>query len=156
LLQFVNVIKGDMSVVGPRPLVLREAAIHTAVERRLFDAKPGITDISSIVFSDLGDIVASEPDADIAYNQLVRPWKSRLGLLYIDRQSLSLDASIIFLTVTNFFARSWTLNVVAKLLRRLGASTELVAVAERKRKLQPTPPPGSDTVVTHRIPNAAS
>ena len=150
--QFVNVLKGDMSVVGPRPQVPREAALYTEEERRLFEVRPGITDLASIVFSDLDRIVASEPDPDIAYNQLVRPWKSRLGLFYIEKGGFLIDLSIIALTVLNFVWRAQALKLLGTLMRRLRAGPELVAVAERRHKLQPTPPPGSDRIVESRTP----
>ena len=151
--QFLNVLVGDMGIVGPRPQVPRETALYTEAEKRLLSVRPGITDLASIVFSDLDRIVASEPDPDIAYNQLVRPWKSRIGLFYIDNRSLVLDVSIIALTVLNFVSRRQTLRLLAALMRRLGASSELVAVAERRHKLQPAPPPGSDKIVESRTPN---
>lgn len=150
--QFFNVLFGDMSVVGPRPQVPREAAIYTDVEKRLFDVRPGITDFSSIVFSDLDQIVASEPDADIAYNQLVRPWKSRLGLFYIDSRTFVLDVWIVLLTVLNFVSRQRALKIIGRLLRERGADPALIAVAERAHKLRPTAPPGSDRIVETRTP----
>ena len=81
--QLWNVAKGDMSLVGPRPNVVREVDLYTAEERHLLDARPGITDLASIVFADEGDILADKADPDIAYNQLIRPGKSRLGLFYV-------------------------------------------------------------------------
>ena len=62
--QLWNVLKGDMSLVGPRPNVERETDAYTSVERCLLSVKPGITDISSIVFSDLNEILW-----DISMNQ---------------------------------------------------------------------------------------
>jgi lipopolysaccharide/colanic/teichoic acid biosynthesis glycosyltransferase len=98
LTQLWNVLKGDMSLVGPRPNVKRETDLYTPLEKKLLRVKPGITDISSIVFSDEGDILKDQTDPDIAYNQLIRPGKSLLGLLYIDNQSLVLDLNLCFLT----------------------------------------------------------
>ena len=79
LTQLWNVLKGDMSLVGPRPNVKRETDLYTSQEKRLLSVKPGITDFASIVFSDEGEILADKSDPDIAYNQLIRPGKSRLG-----------------------------------------------------------------------------
>ena len=62
LTQLWNVLKGDMSLVGPRPNVKRETDLYTPVERKLLDVKPGITDISSIVFSDEKDLPAAPTD----------------------------------------------------------------------------------------------
>ena len=83
LTQLWNVFLGDMSLVGPRPNVQRDVDLYTDIEKKLLTVKPGITDFSSIVFSDEGDILKEKDDPDLAYNQLIRPWKSRLGLIYI-------------------------------------------------------------------------
>ena len=78
--QLWNVLWGQMSLVGPRPQVKRDADLYTAEEARLLSVRPGITDFSSIVFADEGEILKDKSDPDLAYNQLIRPWKSRLGL----------------------------------------------------------------------------
>ena len=150
LSQLWNVLKGDMSLVGPRPNVKRETDLYTAEERRLLTVRPGITDLASIVFSDEGDILAGKDDPDIAYNQLIRPWKSRLGLFYVDHQSLALDIQIIVLTAVAIVHRPTALAGVARILDRLGAPDELQEVARRVRPLVPHPPPGSDQIVTSR------
>ena len=56
-------------------------------KKKLLSVKPGITDFSSIVFSDEGEILKDSDDPDLDYNQLIRPWKSRLGILYIENRS---------------------------------------------------------------------
>ena len=86
LVQLWNVLIGDMSLVGPRPNVKTETDLYTDVEKKLLLVRPGITDFSSIVFSDEGEILEGRDNPDLAYNQLIRPWKSRLGLLYIKNQ----------------------------------------------------------------------
>ena len=83
LTQLINVLLGTMSLVGPRPNVQTEVDLYTKVELSLLSVKPGITDISSIVFSDEGDILSEFDDPDLAYNQYIRPYKSSLGLFYI-------------------------------------------------------------------------
>lgn len=148
--QLVNVIKGDMSLVGPRPNVEREVALYTTEERHLLDVRPGITDISSIVFSDEGDILAESIDPDLDYNQLIRPWKSRLGLLYVRKSSLWLDVRIILLTAVAIRDRQKALAGVDRLLHDLGAEAELRRVARRCEGLVPSAPPGCDDIVTSR------
>ncbi len=86
--------------------------MYTLIERKLLDVKPGITDISSIVFSDEGDILKDQVDPDIAYNQLIRPGKSMLGLIYIENQSLWLDIQLCFLTVIAILSREKLWRVV--------------------------------------------
>ena len=110
---------GDMSIVGPRPNVKKETDLYTKVEENLLSVKPGITDISSIVFSDEGDILANKLDPDIAYNQLIRPWKSRLGLIYIKNQSFILDLQLILLTIIAIFSRKLALLNIVKILIKL-------------------------------------
>ena len=83
LTQMWNVLLGDMSLVGPRPNVKRETDLYSDEENILLSVRPGITDFSSIIFSDEGEILSGEEDPDLAYNQLIRPWKSRLGIIYI-------------------------------------------------------------------------
>ncbi len=150
LTQLWNVLKGDMSLVGPRPNVKRETDLYTTAEKELLSVKPGITDFSSIVFSDEGDILKDSKDPDIDYNQLIRPWKSRLSLLYIKHQSLWLDFSLIFLTAVAIVSRKKALKGLHKLLVMIGAPEDVVRVAKREDKLSPSPPPGSDSIVTVR------
>ena len=85
LSQLWNVLKGDMSLVGPRPNVPREVALYTSDENKLLEIRPGITDLSSIIFADEGDILHGAEDPDLRYHQIIRPWKSRLGLLYVKK-----------------------------------------------------------------------
>src|SRR5215213_3935979 len=84
--QLWNVLVGSMSLVGPRPNVERDTALYTTEERRLLSIRPGITDLASIVFADEGDILEGSDNPDLKYNQVIRPWKSRLGLLYVDAE----------------------------------------------------------------------
>jgi lipopolysaccharide/colanic/teichoic acid biosynthesis glycosyltransferase len=153
LTQLWNVFKGDMSLVGPRPNVKRETDLYTPVERKLLGVKPGITDISSIVFSDEGDILKDQPDPDIAYNQLIRPGKSMLGLLYIENQSLWLDIKLCFLTVIAVLSREKALAGVQKILKDINAPDEALQLAQRTQALVPRPPPGGDRIVTSRDGN---
>ena len=143
LTQLWNVLIGDMSLVGPRPNVQRETELYTPIEKELLTVKPGITDFASIVFSDEGAILADKPDPDVAYNQLIRPWKSELGIFYIRNHSLLLDLKLILLTVVAIVNRRRALDGVSNLLLELGADVRLVRVATRNDRLVPTPPPGA-------------
>jgi lipopolysaccharide/colanic/teichoic acid biosynthesis glycosyltransferase len=148
--QFWNVLKGDMSVVGPRPNVKRETDLYTNIEKELLTVKPGITDFSSIVFSDENDILKDSKDPDIDYNQLIRPWKSRLSLLYVKHQSFLLDCSLVFLTALAIVSRQKALLGVNKLLTLIDAPSDVIRVAKREDKLVPHPPPGTDSIVINR------
>jgi lipopolysaccharide/colanic/teichoic acid biosynthesis glycosyltransferase len=155
LTQLWNVLLGDMSLVGPRPNVKRETDLYTAVERTLLQAKPGVTDFASIVFADEGDILKDKTDPDLAYNQLIRPAKSLLGLFYIDHRSFWLDVRLCWLTVVAILSRPSALDGVQQLLDRLGASPELRQIARRSAPLRPMPPPGATRIVVSRDGSSA-
>jgi lipopolysaccharide/colanic/teichoic acid biosynthesis glycosyltransferase len=153
LTQLWNVLKGDMSLVGPRPNVKRETDLYTPVERRLLEVRPGITDFASIVFSDEGDILKDHADPDVAYNQLIRPGKSLLGIFYIEHRGLWVDFKLIFLTAVAILSRAKALAGVQSSLRSLGADAELLRLAARESPLVPMPPPGGTKIVTSRDGN---
>lgn len=145
--QLWNVLLGDMSLVGPRPNVARWGVdLYTDEEMRLLSVRPGITDFSSIVFSDEGTILSGQANPDRAYNQLIRPWKSRLSLFCIDHQSTRLDTVLILVTALSIVSRRKALNAVNRELMRLGASQQLIDVALRRSELKPFPPPGSEEI----------
>ena len=148
--QLWNVLLGQMSFVGPRPNVTRETNLYTTQEQRLLSVRPGITDISSIVFADEGDILQDSADPDLLYNQIIRPWKSQLGLLYVDKNSIMLDVKLIVLTLVNAFSRQKSLAAVQRILKRLGASEKLCQVCRRDQVLPAAPPPGAISVVENR------
>ena len=150
LTQLWNVLMGDMSLVGPRPQVKVDTDLYTDIERKLLSVQPGITDFSSIVFSDEGDILKGMKDPDLAYNQLIRPWKSRLGLAYIKNQSLFLDFQLILYTVIAIISKQRALAWVAVKLNNLNVDTDTVKISKREVSLYPFPPPGSDEIVSSR------
>jgi len=150
LTQLWNVLKGDMSLVGPRPNVKRETDLYTSQEKKLLTIKPGITDFASIVFSDEGEILADKADPDIAYNQLIRPGKSRLGLFYIEHKNILVDLLLIAFTVLAIVSKRRSLRAVNALLKFLKAPGDLIVLAAREKPLTPQPPPGSDEIVTNR------
>lgn len=146
--QLWNVLVGDMSLVGPRPQVMRDVGLYTEEEYHLFDARPGITDFASIVFSDEGEILKGSENPDLKYNQVIRPWKSRLGLFYTQHQSVWVDLQLILLTLSALISKRTALSGVQSLLRRLGAPEDLIEVAGRTAPLVPFPPPGANEVET--------
>jgi lipopolysaccharide/colanic/teichoic acid biosynthesis glycosyltransferase len=145
-----NIIKGDMSFVGPRPNVKRETVLYTNEEKLLLSVRPGITDIASIVFYDEGDILEDSNDPDLDYNQLIRPWKSRLGILYVKNRSLILDIKLIFITAVSILFKQRALNAANKILVKLSVEDKLIEISKRENKLTPYPPPGSDSIITSR------
>lgn len=150
--QLWNVFKGEMSLVGPRPNVERETVLYTADEKRLLSVRPGITDLASIVFADEGEILQGSADPDLKYNQVIRPWKSRLGLLYVDaRPSVARDLSVILLTVRGALDRSAALRGVYSIASSLGASPELLTIITRRETLPAAAPPGASEIVQSRV-----
>jgi lipopolysaccharide/colanic/teichoic acid biosynthesis glycosyltransferase len=147
LVQLWNVMKGDMSFVGPRPQVLTDAGLYTKAEQLMLTVRPGITDPASIVFSDEGEILRGSANPDLLYNQVIRPWKSRLALLYIDNRSFSADIRLILLTVAAIASRRVALDGVQRLLQSWGADPLLLRMSGRDEPLQPYPPPGASSIV---------
>jgi lipopolysaccharide/colanic/teichoic acid biosynthesis glycosyltransferase len=145
--QLWNVLRGEMSLVGPRPQVEPDAALYTRQERRLFEVRPGVTDLASIVFADEGEILTGFSDPDLVYNQIIRPWKSRLGLLYVDRQSLAGDLRILGLTLLGAISRKRALAGVARLLDAWNADPLLGRMAVRGEPLLAWPPPGAEQIL---------
>lgn len=97
--QLINVLKGDMSFVGPRPEVPQEVELYDENARRLLTVRPGITDYSSIKFRNEGEILRGHADPHKAFKELIQPEKIRLGLEYVDDHSLWVDIKIILRTI---------------------------------------------------------
>ncbi len=149
LSQFLNVVAGSMSVVGPRPQTRAWGVdLYTDEEMALLSVRPGITDLSSIVFSDEGEILADAAHADLEYNRVIRPWKSRLGLFYIRHASLGMDIRICWLTFLAIVDKPRALTGIADILRRHGAEPDLIAVCRREGPVPAAPPPGADEIET--------
>jgi len=149
LSQFINVLVGDMSVVGPRPNTWSWGVeLYTEAEQKILSVRPGITDLSSIVFSDEGDILNGAENPDLLYNQIIRPWKSRLALWYIEKMSLSLDIRICWLTAVAIVNKQQALNGVIALLEKRGADPDLIEICRRERDLPAAPPPGASMIET--------
>jgi lipopolysaccharide/colanic/teichoic acid biosynthesis glycosyltransferase len=141
--QLWNVLLGQMSLVGPRPNVRRGGVDrYTPAELRLLEARPGVTDLASIVFADEADILDGAPDPDALYDRVIRPWKSRLGLLYLAHRGLWIDLRILALTALALFARRAALEGVDGILAEWGAGDALRSVCRREGPLPWAAPPG--------------
>lgn len=148
--QFWNVVAGTMSLVGPRPNVAREVELYTAEERRILTVKPGITDFASIVFSDLSERLKDVEDANIAYNQLVRPYKGRLALYYVENHNLMMDLCILWFTAVAIVDRRRALTALMRYLRSHGAPIEIVDLCNPDGELAGAPPVGATEIVRQR------
>ena len=100
--QFINVLKGEMSIVGPRPEVTEYTKLYTKEEKQILTVRPGITDLASIEFFQLGEILGIE-NADQVYYDKVRPIKNALRLQYVKEHTLWLDFIIVIKTFLRFF-----------------------------------------------------
>jgi lipopolysaccharide/colanic/teichoic acid biosynthesis glycosyltransferase len=97
--QLINVLKGEMSIVGPRPEVPFYVNMFTEEEKKILSVKPGITDWASLWNPDEGAILAGSSDPEKTYMEKIRPIKIKLQLKYVEERSFLTDLKIIFLTV---------------------------------------------------------
>lgn len=99
--QLINVLNGDMSLVGPRPQVRWVVDMFSDEERKVLGLRPGITDWASIRFRNEGEIIERSgiADPDEAYFKLIHPEKMRLQLKYLRERSFVTDIGIIFRTL---------------------------------------------------------
>jgi lipopolysaccharide/colanic/teichoic acid biosynthesis glycosyltransferase len=99
LSQLLNVVAGDMSIVGPRPEVLSYTSKYTGELLEILSIRPGITDWASIWNSDEGGVLAGARDPDRAFELLIQPTKLQLQLRYVRTRSMISDLKIIFFTL---------------------------------------------------------
>lgn len=97
--QFLNIIKGDMSIVGPRPEVPKYVALYDERQRRVLSVRPGLTDYASIEYISENELLAQSPDPDKTYIEEIMPAKLELNLKYIENQSIMEDLRLIFKTL---------------------------------------------------------
>ena len=97
--QLINVLKGEMSFVGPRPEISKYVDQYSEAEKRILTVRPGITDWASIWNADEGAALAGMADPEKAYEELIRPTKLKLQLKYVYEQSFFTDLKIILLTL---------------------------------------------------------
>lgn len=96
--QLLNVLIGEMSLVGPRPEVLQYVAMFSTEEKAILSVAPGITDWASIANSDEGARLAGSPDPEKTYLEEIRPEKIRLQLEYVRGHSFGTDMRILLET----------------------------------------------------------
>lgn len=97
--QLMNVLKGEMSLVGPRPEVPSEVATYSEEEKKILSVRPGITDLASLKFHNEGEILKGSSDPHQTYREKIRPEKLRLALHYVHHHSLVTDLKIILKTL---------------------------------------------------------
>lgn len=97
--QLWNVLKGEMSIVGPRPEVEKYVLLYTEEQRRVLSVRPGITDYASIEYVNENEILSQASDPDRAYIEKVMPHKIKLSMRYLEHYCVSEYLKIIFLTL---------------------------------------------------------
>jgi len=99
--QIINILKGDISLVGPRPLVDKTfSAYNEEVQSKIYNVKPGLTGIGSIIFRDEESIISAVTDEDPHdfYKRIIAPYKGELEMWYQEHCSFFLDLQLIFTT----------------------------------------------------------
>lgn len=97
--QLFNVLKGDMSLVGPRPEVPYYVSFYNEDQKRVLTVRPGITDLASIRYRDENEILGKVDNPEAYYISTIMPDKLNLNLEYIDKNNLFFDIYIIFKTI---------------------------------------------------------
>lgn len=102
----INVVKGEMSFIGPRPELLRYTEQYVGTEKTIFEVRPGMTDYSSIEFINLDEIVGNV-NQDAAYEKLVLPTKNKLRVKYAATVSFTNDIKLFVLTIYKVLKKGW-------------------------------------------------
>ena len=104
--QLINVLIGNMSLVGPRPEVPKYVEMYTAEQKKVLSVKPGITDYASIEYSDENERLAKAENPDQVYINEIMPSKLQMNLKYIAEQGVVTDLKIIFKTIQKIVVRT--------------------------------------------------
>lgn len=96
--QLINVLKGEMSFVGPRPEVRKYVDQYNDEQKIVLNVRPGITDVASIKYRNESEILSSQPDPEEYYVRNIMPDKIKMNLLYIEDRSVLKDVKLIFKT----------------------------------------------------------
>ena len=96
--QLLNVLKGDMSIVGPRPEVPKYVSLYSKEQLRVLSFRPGLTDLASIEFINENEILGNSENPEKEYVEVIMPRKLELNIQYIENQSFLGDIKLIFRT----------------------------------------------------------
>lgn len=100
--QLFNILKGEMSVIGPRPQVEHYTKLYSPEEQIILTVKPGLTDYSSIEFINLDQLLGDE-DVDVKYLREIEPKKNKLRIRYARENSVLIDFKIFYMTIFQLF-----------------------------------------------------
>ena len=101
--QLINVLKGEMSMVGPRPEVRKYLELYSAEQKKVLDVRPGITDYASIAYSNENEILGKAKNPEEVYINVIMPEKLKLNLKYISERNTVSYFKIIFKTISKIF-----------------------------------------------------
>lgn len=102
--QLLNVLIGDMSLVGPRPEVKKYVDLYNEQQKKVLSVRPGITDYASIEFINENELLGKSSDPEKTYIEVIMPAKLKLNLRYINEQGFGTDIKIIFKTLGKIVA----------------------------------------------------
>jgi lipopolysaccharide/colanic/teichoic acid biosynthesis glycosyltransferase len=102
--QLINVLKGEMSFVGPRPEVKMYVDMMTDEEKKILSVRPGMTDLASLWNFHEGDVLKGSQDPEKDYREKIRPQKIKLQMEYVQKRSFLLDLKIILRTILKIFS----------------------------------------------------
>lgn len=103
--QLLNVIIGDMSLVGPRPEVKKYTDLYTSAQKKVLSVKPGITDWASLEYFEESDLLSKSADPEKTYIEEVMPAKLKINEKYILNHNIVEDIKIILLTIKRIFIK---------------------------------------------------
>lgn len=103
--QLFNILRGDMSVVGPRPEVPKYVSLYSNDQLEVLSVRPGLTDFASLEYFEEGEILARSEDPEKTYIEEILPHKLSLGLKYVREQSFGTDMKIILRTFLRVIRR---------------------------------------------------
>jgi lipopolysaccharide/colanic/teichoic acid biosynthesis glycosyltransferase len=130
--QLINVLKGDMSLVGPRPDVPEIVEKYSASMRRIFAILPGLTSVATLHLRDEERLLAHVPDPDRFYEDILVPLKVELAMEHVDRKSLAFDLKVLCMTVWMMTIGKWlpirehpAISVLKKEIKNIQLSTNI-------------------------------
>jgi lipopolysaccharide/colanic/teichoic acid biosynthesis glycosyltransferase len=103
--QLINVLKGEMSLVGPRPELKKFVDLYSTEQRQVLSVRPGITDPASIKFRNENELLEGRENPIQYYTEVIMPQKLQMNLDYIRKRSVGYDVKLIFFTIFSIFSR---------------------------------------------------
>jgi lipopolysaccharide/colanic/teichoic acid biosynthesis glycosyltransferase len=101
--QLINVLRGDMSFVGPRPEVRKYVELYNSEQKKVLNVRPGITDLASLEYFEESELLAKSADPEKTYIEEIMPAKLKLNLQYISTANFGTDVGMIFRTIGRIF-----------------------------------------------------